>query len=260
MIAGILVLSSTGLAHAGFLDMDLWYWDDVLPMGEGVGTEVDGKTVVAFHDGRYTLEQGIEVPKTDAKVKLTRPRRFDLGELTIQASHHGGGKTIGLVMPKVLAPCVSTEPCGVPASEWPGRTETTESIVFQGKNGQALVVPAPIPEGPDLRILEDRAPFPVLATFRNDGRIVVFSGEVELSPEQIEPVAGDTVVLLDHQEATVVDVLEDRLRIRVPGGDRAEPLPNPQNRIVPAWASVLALLGATATYLAAQRSRARSVP
>jgi alanine or glycine:cation symporter, AGCS family len=101
---------------ASVLFWDVMFWDNTLPLGEGVGILVDGQYVVSY-DTVYQLQEQFTAPKESLTIRLTDPitNKNDFFEWTISQTSE---RTLSASIPYTTVPTLEVEL--IPLEEWKG--------------------------------------------------------------------------------------------------------------------------------------------
>ena len=101
---------------ASVLFWDVMFWDNTLPLGEGVGILVDGQYVVSY-DTVYQLQKQFAAPKESLTIRLAEPitNKNDFFEWTISQTSE---RTLSASIPYTTVPTLEVEL--IPLEEWEG--------------------------------------------------------------------------------------------------------------------------------------------
>lgn len=205
---------------ATVLFFDVAFWDNTLPLGNGVGTVVGEEEITGYGPAGYVYQRRLVV--TDPVPVLERPREIRMGQLRVEVVQSWQTRADGARIP-VLVGQVPAQPVDLHALGIEPADEGTP-------DAEALVP------------VSGLAPFGV----RVDRRIgMTVPQDVMVPPERVELAPGDLVVLGPDETARVVERTEEGFVVRALA-ERVDPspLPNPEDAQVPVVVLWL-VLGAT---------------
>lgn len=220
---------------------DLLFWDDELPAGEGIGQKVGDERVVGHDDRGYLLRTERSVSVLAGRRLLDTPIELRLGEVSLELSEAPGGGYLaqvaaGQVLP--LEPCADALSCGTALGD-AAVTRDQGRLVLTSPTLLTATVDAGLAERADLRVLEGRAPFPLLVEVV-EGTLRTMAHEVALPVLVLPPRPGDRLEVAGQEgEWEVLSVEGHGMTVQsVQEQVRAEPLPDPEGRSLPlvvAW-------------------------
>ena len=227
---------------------DMAFWDATLPMGElpvcddGAPCEKDGEVLVGFTDGQgYEWQRQWTAPTKGLEVALTEPVTLEFGAVSATFTRTPEGLR-GRVAPTSLplAPCTAIDTCGFnidPNAELGPETSVGHPM------GSIVADLSGVDDATLVRVVEDRAPFPVVVVSDGEGGLRV---PASTTPARFNlfPVTVGATVSTDDGPAEVVAMTDDEATLA--GASRFEPGPvaNPNDLQVPlvvAWLVVGAL-------------------
>lgn len=198
---------------ASLLFYDLLFWDNELPLGEGVGSRVKDEEIVSYDAAAgYSFARRFEAPAADARVQLSEPREVTIAGLALVITPREEGR--------LSAELKSGQPVDITGR----RTTRLDQLVPppEGLPEAALTQE----EGVERLLVRDLAPFGVPVEVR-DGVATTLTTRFTLPPTAIVPKVGDTVVVGD-ETAEVVEIKADKLDLRdVDRRQDVAPLKNP---------------------------------
>lgn len=198
---------------ASLLFYDLYFWDNTLPLGEGVGQRVKDEEIVSYDAATgYAYARRFEAPAAEARVQLSEPREVTIEGLALVITPREEGR--------LSAELKSGQTVDITGR----RTTRLDQLVPppEGLPESALTQE----EGVERVLVRDLAPFGVPVEVR-DGVATTLTTRFTLPPAALVPKVGDTVVVGD-ETAEVVEIKADKLDLR--DADRrqdAAPLKNP---------------------------------
>lgn len=198
---------------ASLLFYDLYFWDNTLPLGEGVGQRVKDEEIVSYDAATgYAYARRFEAPAAEARVQLSEPREVTIEGLALVITPREEGR--------LSAELKSGQTVDITGR----RTTRLDQLVPppEGLPESALTQE----EGVERLLVRDLAPFGVPVEVR-DGVATTLTTRFTLPPAALVPKVGDTVVVGD-ETAEVVEIKADKLDLR--DADRrqdAAPLKNP---------------------------------
>jgi AGCS family alanine or glycine:cation symporter len=227
---------------------DMAFWDANLPVGElpvcddGAACERDGEVLVGFTEGQgYQWRRQWTAPTKGLEVALPEPVTLEFGAVSATFTRTPEGLR-GRVAPTTLplAPCTTIDTCGFninPSAELGPETDVGHPM------GTIVADLSGVEDAALVRVVEDRAPFPVVVVSDGAGGLRV---PASTTPARFNlfPVQVGATVLTDDGTAEVVAMTDDEATLA--GASRFEPGPlaNPNDLQVPlvvAWLVVGAL-------------------
>ena len=191
---------------------DLVFWDDTLPLGEGVGSMVGAEEVVSFSEADgYAFQARADAPLGKVELVLTEPRveRRGLVELSISQE---GSAFVGrwAAGPLPVGTCGDLEACGVPLESLVD--PTLASIDSLELGGTRVDLAEAVPTGAGVRVLvPDEGP-PLVVTVSDAGAAIV-AGSVAVDGASL-PVQVGSTVSLDGKRFEVLSQEGDTLSLR----------------------------------------------
>ena len=197
---------------ASLLFYDLYFWDNTLPLGEGVGERVKDEEIVGYDAATgYAYARRFEAPAADARVQLTEPREVQIAGINLIITPREEGR-----LSAELKSGQTVDIAGRRTTQLDQLVPPPEGLPESALNRE---------EGVDRVLVRDLAPFGVPVEVR-DGVATTLTTRFTLPPTALVPRVGDTVVV-GEETAEVVGINGDKLDLR--DADRrqsAEPLKN----------------------------------
>ncbi len=109
---------------ASVMFWDVMFWDNSLPLGEGVGMVIDNQ-YVASYDKSYTLRPQFTAPQENIQIRLTEPvaNTNDFFTWTI---HQQADRTLTASIPATTIPVLEVEM--IPVAEWEGALPAVSQV------------------------------------------------------------------------------------------------------------------------------------
>ncbi|MBK9371280.1 MAG: alanine:cation symporter family protein [Deltaproteobacteria bacterium] len=197
---------------ASLLFYDLYFWDNTLPLGEGVGERVKDEEIVGYDAATgYAYARRFEAPAADARVQLAEPREVQIAGINLIITPREEGR-----LSAELKSGQTVDITGRRTTQLDQLVPPPEGLPESALNRE---------EGVDRVLVRDLAPFGVPVEVR-DGVATTLTTRFTLPPTALVPRVGDTVVV-GEETAEVVGINGDKLDLR--DADRrqsAEPLKN----------------------------------
>ncbi len=229
---------------ASVMFWDIVFWDDELPPGV-VPTDADGNPIMvdgadvleAKEDGSYRVGDRIVGPVADAVPVLTEPQTRVQGSVPVSYTTDAGA-LVGTVKggPLPLGDCAAAAACGVPLIGYPSLERKGGVVRIEAGGGHVAATLAPGQEEA-VRVLTDRAPFPVLAAVDEAGELQLLPASVPV-PAGLFPVEVGATVQLGDTTGEVLEMTEAAVTVRGATRTVQGPLPNPDGLSIPlvvAW-------------------------
>jgi AGCS family alanine or glycine:cation symporter len=204
---------------ASLLFYDLYFWDNTLPLGEGVGARVGDEEVVGY-DGAagYRYARRFEALPADVEVQITEPREVEVSGIKLLITPREAGRLSAELKPGQIVDITGR------------RTTHLDQLVPppEGLPESALTRE----EGVDRVLVRDLAPFGVPVEVR-DGVATTLTTRFELPASALLPRVGDSVTV-GGGAAEVVEIKGGMLELRAAElRESAEPLKNPSQVSLP---------------------------
>lgn len=217
-----------------FLTFDLMSWDDTLPPGAGVGGVVGDEEITSFRPGEgYVYRRRLVIP--DPALRFDAPTVRTVGKVEMEL--RSGTQREGNVDRPIVVGRLLEQAVDLPAL------------------GLAAAAPA-APDNEAIAVVQSLAPFAVQVDRRTARTIPV---DVVMRGELLGLLAGDRVLAEDGTPAILVAPAPGGGWTALGEAERVDAtlLPNPDQRVVPAWIAWVGLGVVAALGVVVARLRSR---